>query len=328
MPRAQRIAGHEDEGRYVAGSGGVVRGGRWAMRSWAPPSKAVAVSARARTGLCGHGRCLPGGRSAAHGAGCAWPSTRDRGARVRTPSGPAHQLVRHPGRAVALPLLFPARAAPYAGPTRGRALGGPVPPRRLRRYMGIARVRSRCPHGSVYWIGSKPRRARGAPHDRPNRSQHARIEASALGKAALRPAVRGGLRRPGARALARPPRCLRRPRRPGAPGRGHRLAQPRTARGRPHHRGAAPGARGRRLGQDARAHLPHRPHGRRPRRAPVANPRHHLYQQGCGRDARASGRPVARWYARHVGVHLPRHVRAHAPRGRRPSGLHGAVHHL
>ena len=68
------------------------------------------------------------------------------------------------------------------------------------------------------------------------------------------------------------------------------LTQPRAARSRRDHRRPAARARRRRLGQDARAHLPHRAPRRRPRREPARDPRDHLHQQGRRRDARASRR--------------------------------------
>ena len=65
-----------------------------------------------------------------------------------------------------------------------------------------------------------------------------------------------------------------------------------------HADGPAAGRRRRRLGQDAGAHAPHRPPDR-PGCAAVEHPRHHVHQQGRGRDARAR-RPASsgRWSRR------------------------------
>ena len=106
------------------------------------------------------------------------------------------------------------------------------------------------------------------------------------------------------------------------------LPKPRAARSRRDHRRPASGARRRRFGQDARAHVPHRAPRRRPAREPCRDTRHHLHQQGGRRDARAAGRPVRAERALDVGAHLPRDVRAHAARGWRPARLHAQLHHL
>ena len=90
--------------------------------------------------------------------------------------------------------------------------------------------------------------------------------------------------------------------------------------------GPLAGAGGRRIGQDARADLPHRAPHRRPGRGAVGDPGHHVHQQGGSRDARAPRRARGSGARpRHVGVHVPQHVRAHAARRRRAPGLSRAT---
>ena len=139
-----------------------------------------------------------------------------------------------------------------------------------------------------------------------------RVRRRRLGTRGLRSRRRSRARAPGTRAPER---------RPGRP-------QPRAAQGGGVHARPASGACRRGLRQDARAHVPHRPHDRGRGRAPVAGAGHHVHQQGRGRDARAPGQGAARRHARHVDLHVPRHVRAHAARGRRPSGLQAKLHDL
>ena len=64
-------------------------------------------------------------------------------------------------------------------------------------------------------------------------------------------------------------------------------AQPGPARGRRPRRRAAADRGRRRLGQDPGPHPPHRPPDPRPGRLAVRDPRHHVHQQGGGRDEAA-----------------------------------------
>ena len=78
------------------------------------------------------------------------------------------------------------------------------------------------------------------------------------------------------------PSRIRAPRR--RPARG---AQPAAARGRHLPRPGAAHRRGRRLGQDERAHAPHREPAAHERGLAEPDPRDHVHEQGRGRDARA-----------------------------------------
>ena len=92
------------------------------------------------------------------------------------------------------------------------------------------------------------------------------------------------------------------------------------------------GARDRRrgLGQDARAHAPHRASARRGRREAARDPRDHVHEQGRRRDARAGRGSRRAAGARRVGDDVPRRLRPHpAPRGaaaRLPLELHDLRH--
>ncbi|CAA9523625.1 MAG: ATP-dependent DNA helicase UvrD/PcrA, partial [uncultured Solirubrobacteraceae bacterium] len=77
---------------------------------------------------------------------------------------------------------------------------------------------------------------------------------------------------------------------------------------------AAADPRGRRLGQDAGAHPPHRPSHPHGGGAAGGDPRHHLHEQGRAGDARARGAPARALHPRDVGHDLPRRLRAPAAR--------------
>ena len=90
-------------------------------------------------------------------------------------------------------------------------------------------------------------------------------------------------------------------------------------------RGAAARPRRRRVGQDPRADPPDRPSAGHRRRAAARDPRHHVHEQGRGRDARARRGPRRPPDPRDVGDDVPRGVRADAPRRGAAAGLHEAA---
>ncbi len=107
-----------------------------------------------------------------------------------------------------------------------------------------------------------------------------------------------------------------------------RRSQRSTERGGAARRRAAAGARRRGIGQDARAHAPHRPPDRKRPRARRRDPGDHLHQQGRVGDARARRAARRPRHARDVGDDLPLGLCAHAPRRRAPARLHAPVHDL
>ena len=90
-----------------------------------------------------------------------------------------------------------------------------------------------------------------------------------------------------------------------------------AGRGHPPGRPAADRGRGR-LGQDPGPDPADRPPHRHGRRRALADPGHHLHQQGGRRDAPAGGRPGRPAGPAHVGVHLPLGLCPHPPGPRRP----------
>ena len=86
--------------------------------------------------------------------------------------------------------------------------------------------------------------------------------------------------------------------------------------------------RRRRLGQDARAHAPHRLPRAHRAGAGGRDPRDHLHEQGGAGDARARRAPARPPHARDVGDDLPLGLRAHAARRGAAAGLLEVVHDL